>query len=459
MTRTLSEIFGWVKSKILSYFLIVAILLAGVWAQGEIKKIGEKENLLKTTEAEIQKIDEQLRKFRSGIDPLSRVYARAMQRQLDKEMERSEYKAANPFMTWVPFTEEWKHMRELDFEVALSAAAAVAAERAVGEKVRALSKAKEAQVALKAEYDKYLEWARKWKALLPTFWLAAAILGAAIATGIAIKVFLYFVIAPLASRRPPIRILPDANGTILSGLSPDAILDSGTVSAVSIPVVLNDDMELVIRPEYLQSTSFRAKKKTQWLLNTSFPYASLLSGMFLLTRVRSPEADKVVISATRDPLNEVGLIVLPDGSTFVCQPRALVGVIQAQARPIRITRHWRLGHLQSWLTLQLRFLVFHGPGQLIVSGCRGVRMERAEQGRLINQAATLGFSANIDYANTRCETFVSYWMGKEDLFNDLFTGGSGFYVYEEMPDYKRKSGIAGRGLEGLIDAGLKVFGI
>ncbi|TRZ91595.1 MAG: hypothetical protein D4R84_13980, partial [Rhodocyclaceae bacterium] len=170
MTRTLSEIFGWVKSKILSYFLIVAILLAGVWAQGEIKKIGEKENLLKTTEAEIQKIDEQLRKFRSGIDPLSRVYARAMQRQLDKEMERSEYKAANPFMTWVPFTEEWKHMRELDFEVALSAAAAVAAERAVGEKVRALSKAKEAQVALKAEYDKYLEWARKWKALLPTFW-------------------------------------------------------------------------------------------------------------------------------------------------------------------------------------------------------------------------------------------------------------------------------------------------
>ncbi len=126
---------------------------------------------------------------------------------------------------------------------------------------------------------------------------------------------------------------------------------------------------------------------------------------------------------------------------------------------MRITRHWRLGTLQSWLTLQLRFLVFHGPGQLVMKGCRGIRIESAGTGRLINQAATLGFSANVDYANTRCETFVSYWIGKEDLFNDLFTGESGVYVYEEMPDLKRTTGITGRGLEGLTDAVLKVFGV
>jgi hypothetical protein len=125
---------------------------------------------------------------------------------------------------------------------------------------------------------------------------------------------------------------------------------------------------------------------------------------------------------------------------------------------MRITRHWRLGSLQSWLTLQLRFLVFHGPGQLVMKGCRGIRIESAGTGRLINQAATLGFSANLDYANTRCETFVSYWTGKEDLFNDLFTGKSGVYVYEEMPDLKRTTGV-GRHLEGFTDAILKVFGV
>jgi hypothetical protein len=54
---------------------------------------------------------------------------------------------------------------------------------------------------------------------------------------------------------------------------------------------------------------------------------------------------------------------------------------------------------------------------------------------------------------------VSYLRGKEDLFNDMFTGGPGRFLYEEMPAGSRKSGLAGRGLEGVLDATLKVFGI
>ena len=179
----------------------------------------------------------------------------------------------------------------------------------------------------------------------------------------------------------------------------------------------------------------------------------------MLTRVSPAGSEPVVLSATKDPLSEIGIIDLAEGAAFVCQPRSLAGVIQDRESPIRITRHWRLGSLQGWLTLQLRFLVFHGPGQLVMKGCRGIRIESAGRGRLINQAATLGFSANLDYANTRCETFVSYWTGKEDLFNDLFTGDTGVYVYEEVPDLKRATGVTGRGLEGWTDAMLKVFGV
>ncbi|MCK7502947.1 MAG: hypothetical protein MZV70_01815 [Desulfobacterales bacterium] len=32
-------------------------------------------------------------------------------------------------------------------------------------------------------------------------------------------------------------------------------------------------------------------------------------------------------------------------------------------RPMQITRHWRLGSLSAWLTLQLRYIVFHGPAK------------------------------------------------------------------------------------------------
>ena len=231
------------------------------------------------------------------------------------------------------------------------------------------------------------------------------------------------------------------------------------MSAVSRPIVLGENQELLIQPEYLQSTSLHAGKRAQWLLNAGIPFSCLLSGMFMLTRVSPAGSEPVVISATRDPVCEIGIIDLADGAAFVCQPRSLAGVIQDRGNPMRITRHWRLASLQSWLTLQLRFLVFHGPGQLVMKGCRGIRIESEGTGRLINQAATLGFSADLDYANTRCETFVSYWTGKEDLFNDLFTGASGVYVYEEMPDLKRTTGISGRGLEGFADAILKAFGV
>jgi uncharacterized protein (AIM24 family) len=146
---------------------------------------------------------------------------------------------------------------------------------------------------------------------------------------------------------------------------------------------------------------------------------------------------------------------------MVVQPRALAGVIKPIGPALRITRHWRLASLHAWLTLQLRYLVFHGPCTLVLKGCRGVRAERPQPGspRLIDQSATLGFSANLEYRNTRSETFVAYLRGKESLFNDLFAGGPGVFVYEEMPAGGRRGGLLGRGIEGALDAALKTFGI
>jgi hypothetical protein len=54
---------------------------------------------------------------------------------------------------------------------------------------------------------------------------------------------------------------------------------------------------------------------------------------------------------------------------------------------------------------------------------------------------------------------VPYLRGQEALFNDLFAGEHGWFVYEEMPARDQRAGVTGRGLEGLTDAVLKVFGI
>lgn len=290
--------------------------------------------------------------------------------------------------------------------------------------------------------------------------IALLVLLAVILAPLAIKILFYFVFAPLASRRPPICILPDASGVVIAqSEAMDNPPDQARFTAVSKKLTLAKDEVLLIHPEYLQSSALESRIDTQWLLDWSLPLSSLVSGMVALSRVRAEEVTTIVISPTRDALSEVGVLDLPEGSAVVFQPRNLVGVVYRNDAPFRITRHWRLASLHAWLTLQLRYVVFHGPSRLIVQGCRGARIEAANTGRRINQAGTMGFSANLLYSTTRCETFVPYLMGEQALLNDSFAGTPGFYVYEETPNFGRKTGLTGRGLEGVFDSLLKVFGL
>lgn len=290
--------------------------------------------------------------------------------------------------------------------------------------------------------------------------MAVGILLLAILTPIVIKAVFYYILAPLAARRPAIRILPNSSGLLdeANVINPHDATPT-KVSAVSLQLNISKNQELLIHPEYIQSSSMAGKKDTKWFLSNALPISSLLSGMVALTRIRTDENELVVISATQDALNEVGLFTIQAGSAFVIQPRSLIGVLQQNDTPMQITRHWRLLSLHAWLTLQLRYLVFHGPVTLVVKGCRGVRVEKAGTGRRVSQAATIGFSANLQYSTTRCETFFPYLTSKQELLFDGFVGEYGYYIYEEMPYYGKSKGLTSRGLEGFTDSILKVMGI
>ena len=281
--------------------------------------------------------------------------------------------------------------------------------------------------------------------MLPTalLILAFAIFGPAL-----VKAFLYFVVAPAAARRPPIRLRPNDRGEAD---------ESAFASAVSHRIPLRDDEEVLIMPEAVLSRPHIGAKSTKWLLNRAMPLSSLASGLVALVRFRGTEGS-VQVTATGDPLAEIALVELPAGSAMVVKPRALRGVVHPAGRPVAITRHWRLG-LSAWLALQFRYLVFHGPCTLIVQGSRGVRLERAGGGRGINRAATIAFSAGLDFSVRRSEAFAAYLMGRQDLLNHSFAGAPGFLVYEEMPRSGQRGGLWGRGLAGLGDAALKTIGL
>lgn len=301
-------------------------------------------------------------------------------------------------------------------------------------------------------------WIARWRApVLDVAPTAALLVLSAILLPVAIKAFFYFVLAPIASRLPPLSIARELQVTGSSLSLPP--LGESRISAVSQALQLKPGQRMLIHPEYLQSSPVGTHKRTQWLLDWRFPFTSLAAGMAALTRLESDVTASVTISASDDPLLEVAVVHLPAGSALVFQPRGLVGLVCDANQPLALSSHWRLGSLHAWLTLQLRFIVFRGPVTLIVRGCRGVRLERAGQGRSISQSATLGFTTDVLYSTMRSETFLPYLRGQQALLNDRFDGGNGVYLYEETPRHGKQPGKVGSWFEGFTDAILKVFGI
>ncbi|MET0290736.1 MAG: hypothetical protein ABW136_00125 [Steroidobacteraceae bacterium] len=282
-------------------------------------------------------------------------------------------------------------------------------------------------------------------------WLALALV-TSLGLLLGLRAFAYFVIAPFVGRRASVRLHIATTGPMPA--------ERGRISAVSQAVIVDADHELLVHHRFLQSVETSARMRTRWLLSWRYPFTSLASRLVALTSIRSTETASFTISATEgDAISEIGLVTVPEGGAMVLQPRCLVGVLQRHDLPMRITRHWRLGTLSAWLTLQLRYLAFHGPATLLVHGSRGVRLEVADAGRAISRAATLGFGADVAYSQVRTETFVPYLLGRQPLFNDRFSGEGGLYLSEETTGMPGERGAASRRLGGLFDALLKIFGI
>ncbi|MGA9580416.1 MAG: hypothetical protein WBR13_00420 [Allosphingosinicella sp.] len=300
---------------------------------------------------------------------------------------------------------------------------------------------------------------RGWQAVKPVLGWALWVMLLILVIPPAVKALWFFLVAPFASRLRPIRIGRPGAGQV--HWARDRVAEEGaeTGSAVSRRLMLRPGEELLVRPEYLQSSVVDARAESQLLLSPALPFGSLATGLVGLTRIRPDRETSAAVSATRDLIDEIGVLEIPEGSAMVFRPRNLVGIVQGVGRPVRLERVWRAGCAMSWLTLRLRHLVFHGPCALVVKGARGIALEPAAGGRRVADAATMGWSAGLDYSVTRSETFLAYLTGKQSLFHDRFEGEGGSVVYEEMPRARAKSGLFGRGLEGLGDGLLKVAGL
>lgn len=293
-------------------------------------------------------------------------------------------------------------------------------------------------------------------------WLAMAfaiVLGWVLLVALSRTLF-YFVLAPLAARRPPIVLTPlEQSEHQAADTGPAGQASNLLISAISKTVKLPPGCELLLRPDYSQSQPESVSASTKILFDWSRWLTSIAANLWMLKRMYATEEVEIVVSSTKNPLDEVALLEVAEGRAFVIHPRGLVGLMYKAGQRPQIRSHWRIGSLHAWLTLQLRYLSFDGPVTLIVKGCRGVRLESALDARIINQDATLGFSANTVYATIRAEPFIPYLMGKQALLHDKFAGSNAYCLYEEVPRNGNPNQQRQNPLEVILNVGMKAFGI
>ncbi|MDE3084367.1 MAG: hypothetical protein KGJ37_03985, partial [Verrucomicrobiota bacterium] len=289
-----------------------------------------------------------------------------------------------------------------------------------------------------------------------TKWYVAAALGLYFFGPTLGKLFLFFGLARLIERGRPVRLAEDM-----------AALPQVSESRPAFDASLWPGERLWVKEAFLQASDEGLRRRTRFVLDWRVPFTCLACGLVELVEMYNTQAGRdfrVTFSHHNDPSTELALVSLPDGGSLILRPSFLKAVILARDVRLKIRRHWRIFHWQSWVTLQFRYFEFVGPCRLLVAGTRGVRAERlveregvARPARRANQDATIGFTPNLEYSPVRAETFWAYFRNMNPLFDDLFAG-PGLFLCQRTPSKGPAHG-ARRFWSGVWNGVLKIFGV
>jgi len=248
----------------------------------------------------------------------------------------------------------------------------------------------------------------------------------------ALRLALFFGIAPLVSRGRPVRLRESLPA-----------LPEVTSSQVTADLSLRPGERIWTKEVFLQASDEHLARRTRLLLDWRMPFTCLAGGLLELIELKAeaegnPNGGRVTLSHHDHPQTELAVVSIPEDSALVLRPGFLAAAILPNDRRLKIRRRWQLFRWQAWMTLQFRYFEFQGPARLVVAGSRGVRIERLSgstegwtPARRTNQGATIGFTPNLDYRPIRAETFWSYFRGMNPLFDDHFSG-TGIFLCQQI---------------------------
>ena len=264
-----------------------------------------------------------------------------------------------------------------------------------------------------------LNGSRSWFEELRVSWLAfkgwiAPTIAVILIGPLVWALLVYYGFAGAISRKAPITFSA-ANSTSVCWSTP----------ASSHLVRIGPDETLFVRSDLLTQYDHGLSKRTAALWSWKAPAVSIVSGLSCCTRCfNDTNASATATISSSDPEQEISEVVLEEDSELVLQPNCLVAI----QGPVRVRVDWRLFSLDAWLTAQLRYIIFQGPGSVYliasrgIEGCRVKRNDDPEACQGFEQSVIVGFDAKLGYTVRRTETFFPYLLGKACLFDDYFCG-------------------------------------
>lgn len=262
------------------------------------------------------------------------------------------------------------------------------------------------QSVQRMESSVFAELRTAWKGFKPWIFylLIPILLGNAVYSSV-----MFWGIAPIASKQRPIQFSQSATSS-LRCLEAQKTYD----------VHLLEGETLWARMAWLSQHSGARKQTSPWWQWNSLGI-SLASGMVPCTKVTNPTDQPVRTALTSTQAEiEIAEIALDPDTQIVLHPRHIIAI----RGPITAKAKWRLFHLHAWMTGQIRYLIFQGPGSIYVAAPRGVDSFRVESPnrQRISQSLVVGFDTKLSYSVDRTETFWPYYQGVSSLFDDCFVG-------------------------------------
>jgi len=227
------------------------------------------------------------------------------------------------------------------------------------------------------------------------------------------KIFCFWIIGGFAKR---FRYVHVSNETKVF-IHPAEIGES--CPALKIPLEKNET--LIVKERFLQASKENVSKKTEYVWNWKYPFLSLVAGLVFLTKIRtSGDKGVITLSCDDDPAIEVIRVDLQENEEMVIRPGFLVGYL-FKSEPLKIKTVWNF-QLQSWMTLKFRNFLVKGEGSIFLSAGRGFNDEKIESNLIVDRDIPVLWNPSLGFKARRAETFWSYALGRNSLFDDEFHG-------------------------------------